>query len=207
VAVYSAEGHAQMGWNQMFYEWDFRGAEASFARALELAPGNATALRRAGVLAMNLGRLEDAITLYRRAIEQDPLSASNYHNLGLALHAADRFAEAEAAYCKALELAPQRVIAHAWLSVALLAQAKGEEAVAEALREPHESFRPWALAIIHHALGHRPESDAALDQLRDKHAEIGPVRSQRCTEREEKRTPRSSGSKEPTFNAMVVSPE
>ena len=31
----------------------------------------------------NLGRLEEAIALYRRAVEQDPLSAAAYHNLGL----------------------------------------------------------------------------------------------------------------------------
>jgi serine/threonine protein kinase/tetratricopeptide (TPR) repeat protein len=168
-----AEGHVQMGWLQMNNEWDFRGAEASFTRALALAPGNATALRSAGALVAILGRLEDAIALQRRAIEQDPLSANSYHSLGSSLYAADRFTEAEAAFHKALELTSQRVGTHACLSRTLLAQAKGEEAVAEALREPQELFRLWALAIVHHALGHRPESDAALNQLRDKYAEVG----------------------------------
>ena len=46
-----AEGHAQMGWIRTNYDWDWPGAEASFARALELAPGNGTALQRAGRLA------------------------------------------------------------------------------------------------------------------------------------------------------------
>jgi tetratricopeptide (TPR) repeat protein len=152
-------------------DWDFHGAEASCARALELAPGNATALRMAGTLALFLGRFEDGIALQRRAIEQDPLSAASYDNLGWALHSADRFAEAEAAYRKALELASQGVGTHAKLSLILLAQSKGEEALTEALRESDEAVRLWALAIVHHALGHRPESDAALDQLRDKYAE------------------------------------
>ena len=35
-----------MGWIQMSYDWDWRGAEASLRRALELAPGNADVLRR-----------------------------------------------------------------------------------------------------------------------------------------------------------------
>jgi TolB-like protein/tetratricopeptide (TPR) repeat protein len=166
-----AEGHAQMGWLQMSNEWDFRGAEASFTRALALAPGNATVLRMAGGLAQILGRFEDGIALQRRAIEQDPLSAASYHNLGSTLRLADRFTAAEAAYRKALELAPQFVATRAYLSLTLTAQAKGEEALAEALREPDEAFRLWALATVHHALGHRPESDAALDQLRGKYAE------------------------------------
>ena len=40
-----AEAHAQMGWIQMTHDWDWRGAEASYRRALELAPGNAAVLQ------------------------------------------------------------------------------------------------------------------------------------------------------------------
>jgi TolB-like protein/Tfp pilus assembly protein PilF len=160
-----AEGHAGMGWIQMLHDWDWRGAEASYRRALELAPGNAVVLRQAGVLALNLGRLDEAIGLARRAVEQDPLSASTYHNLGTALHATDRLAEAEAAYRKALELSPQRALTRAYLSLVVLAQGRGEEALAEALREPEEWARLLSLAIIHHVTGRRAESDAALQEL------------------------------------------
>ena len=41
------------------------------------------------------------------------------------------------------------------LSIVLLAQGRGEEALAEALREPEEWVRLCALAIIHHAAGRR----------------------------------------------------
>jgi hypothetical protein len=47
----------------------------------------------------------------------------------------------------------------------LLAQARGEEARVEALQEPEAWARAWALAIIHHALGHRPQSDEVLREL------------------------------------------
>jgi adenylate cyclase len=53
-----AEGHAQLGWIQMTHDRDWRGAAASYRRALELAPGNAAVLRRASALAANLGRLD-----------------------------------------------------------------------------------------------------------------------------------------------------
>ncbi|HET9326949.1 MAG TPA: tetratricopeptide repeat protein, partial [Candidatus Eisenbacteria bacterium] len=166
-----AEGHAGMGLIRVNHDWDWRGVEASFARALELAPGNATVLRWAGTLALSLGRLEEAIGLCRRALEQDPLSASAYSNLGLALIAAGRFAEAEAAYRKSLELAPQRISAHASLSLTLLAQSRGEEALAEAMQEPSELFRHWALAIVHHGLGQGAESVAALRELIEKYSD------------------------------------
>jgi len=165
-----AEAHARMGWIQMYHDRDSRGAEASFHRALELSPGNAEVLRGAGMLARTLGRRKEPVELLRRAVEQDPLSAVAYHTLGIALHDAGHFVEAEQAYRKALMLAPHRILARAGLSMALLAQQRGEDALAEALQEPHEPFRLWSLAMVHHGLGHSAESDAALAELIEKYS-------------------------------------
>jgi hypothetical protein len=38
------------------------------------------------------------------------------------------------------------------------------------MREPEEAFRLWALAIVHHALGHGAESDVALEELIEKYS-------------------------------------
>jgi len=160
-----AEAHSEMGWIQMSHDWNWRAAEASLRRALELAPGNATVLSAAGVLAANRGRLDEAIERYRETVQQDPLRAVAYVNLGGALHAHGRLAEAEAAYRKAIELAPERSNTPANLAVNLLAQGRVDEALAEVLREPEEVLRLWALAIIHHAAGRRNESNAALEAL------------------------------------------
>jgi serine/threonine protein kinase/tetratricopeptide (TPR) repeat protein len=164
------EGHAQMGWIQMSHDWDFRRAQASFTRALELSPGLARVLRLAGVLACALGGLEEGIGLFHRASEHDPLSASGYYNIGVAVYAAGRFAEAETAYRRALELAPQGTGMRASLSLTLLALGRGDEALAEALREPDESHRLRALTIVHHVLGSGAESDATLEGLIEKYA-------------------------------------
>ena len=166
-----AEGHAQMGWIQMAYDWHWRDAQASYARALRLAPGNATALRRAADLAANLGHVEEAIGLYGRAIDQDPLSLGTYQNLGLAFDAASRLAEAEVAYRKAIELSPQSAGTRACLALNLLAQGHSDEALTNALREPEDWLRLWALGIIHHTAGRPGEADAALHELIAKHGE------------------------------------
>lgn len=166
-----ADGHAQIGWIRLFRDWDWRGAEASLSRALELAPGSASVLRLSGVLASVLGRPEQAIGIFRRTLEQDPLSAAAYHSLGLALHATDDFGGAEEAFRKALELTPQRVGTRAHLALTALAGGRRDEALAEATQEPESGFRLWALAIIHRALGDGAASQAALERLIGEHAD------------------------------------
>jgi len=165
------EGHAQMGWILTVCDWNWKSAETSFARSIELAPGNALAIRWMAGLVGNLGRLDEAINLFQRSLERDPVSASTYNNLGLAFFAADRLTEAEEAYRKALELAPQRAVSHNNLALTLLALGRGEEALAEAMKEPADWGRRFALALVHHGLGHTEEADAALRELIDHHAD------------------------------------
>ena len=137
----------------MFYDWNWRGADASLGRALELAPGSSSVIRLSGVLAGILGRPDDAIGMFRRALDQDPLSAAAYHSLGLALHVVDDLPDAEEAFRKALDLAPQRIGTHAHLALTILARGRPEEALAEATREAEDGYRLWALAIVHRARG------------------------------------------------------
>jgi len=160
-----AEGHAALGWIQFSHDLDLRAAAASYARALELAPGNVLVLRRFCALATTIGHFDEAIRVGRRVVEQDPLSAVAYNNLGLALDAIDRLSEAENAYRKAIELGPQRTITRAVLAVNLMRQGRCEEALAEVSREPEEWGRLYASAMIFHALGYRAEADAALRDL------------------------------------------
>jgi TolB-like protein/Tfp pilus assembly protein PilF len=166
-----ADAHGQLAWISIFHDWDWRRAEASLARALELAPGSASVLRLSGVLESVLGRPQQAIAILRKALEQDPLSAAAYHSLGLALNAVDDFCGAEEAFRKALELAPQRIASHAYLSLTMSSQGRRDEALAEAAREPEAGYRLWAQALAHHAAGDETESEAALRQLTEGYAD------------------------------------
>jgi eukaryotic-like serine/threonine-protein kinase len=166
-----AEGHAELAWIRFVYDWDWRGAESAYARALQLAPGNLTILRRAGVLAATMGRLDAAIDLTRRAMEQDPLSSVAYTSHARLLVFAGRYVEAEEAHRKALELAPKRACGLAFLALAMSWQRRHEESIAEAMRELEEVWRLWALAIVYQVAGHTKESGTALHELSDKYAE------------------------------------
>ena len=165
------EAHARLGWIQARYDWDWARADASFARALELAPGNDGILAGAAGLAKAQGRFEEAVAHFRSALERDPLRASAYHTLGLAQLALGDWDEARASFQRALELAPRRAVSHACCSQALLALGRREEALEEAGREQEDAFRLWAVSIIEARTGHRAASDAAFQELSQKYAE------------------------------------
>jgi eukaryotic-like serine/threonine-protein kinase len=166
-----AEGHAQLGRIQVVHDWDLRGAEISYRRALDLAPGSSPVLDGASVLEYKLGRLDKALALSRRVLVQDPLSAAFWHNLGLACNAAGLLAESEKAFRKALELAPRRLVSSALLSLVLMDQGRADEALAQATLERDDFWRLWSLAILYVKLGRVADSDEALRKLTEEHAE------------------------------------
>ena len=167
-----ADGHAQLAWLRLFYDWDWRGAETSLARARELAPGSASVLRLSGVLANVLGRSDEAIGIFRLALQQDPLSAAVYHSLGVGLYVVDDFAGAEDAFRKALELAPHRIATRAHLGLTALARGLLDDALTEAAQEPEEGYRLWALALVHRGRGESIEAELVFKRLMDEHAEV-----------------------------------
>ncbi len=165
-----AEAHAQQGRIQAAHERDLAGAEASYLRAMELAPGSSSVLDGASVLAYKMGRMDEAIDLSRRVLAQDPLSAAFWHNLGLTCHAAGILDESEQAFRRALELAPQRFVSGALLAMVLLDQGRTDEALEQAMKEHDQFWRTWGLAIIYHTSGRDAESDEALRELTEEHA-------------------------------------
>ena len=67
-----AEAHAQLGRVQLTNDWDLEGAEASYRRALELAPGSSTVLDGASVLAYKLGYPTTPAIGLGQVVEDDP---------------------------------------------------------------------------------------------------------------------------------------
>ena len=159
------DAYTVFGTIQVFHDWDWAGADASYKRALALEPGDARTIRGAGLLAAHLGRLDQGINLFRKAIDQDPLNSNAYHDFGTILHYAGRQKEATAALSKALELAPEMVNAHGLLVRVYLAESRPQDALAEAEKEKHPVFRLLGLALAYQALGRKKEADSTLEEL------------------------------------------
>jgi tetratricopeptide (TPR) repeat protein len=165
------EAHAAMGAIRMFHDFDWKGADQSLKRALELAPGDARALRNAGVLARFVGQLDKALELLRRAATLDPLGVSAQLSLARTCHAAGLFDEAEAAASKAVEINPHGTRTQFVLAIGRLGQGRVDEAQAAIEREVHPSFRLLGLVIVHRAHGREAASRAALRELIDTDAD------------------------------------
>jgi len=166
-----AEGHAVLGLCRLANDRNWHGAEASFRRALELAPGNVLVLRHAAILAACLGRNDESIALLRRAVTLDPLSVPAQRLLGQRCLHAGLLKDAEAALQKTVELNPRGGFTYYWLGMSHLANGRAQEALSTFKREVNDVFSLLGLVIAEHALGHRAEADAALQSLCATHAD------------------------------------
>ena len=166
-----AEGHAVLGLCRLANDRNWRGAEASFRRALELAPSNVLVLRHSAILAACLGRNNESIALLQRAVTLDPLSVPAQRLLGQRCLYAGLLTDAEAAFEKTLELNPRGGFTHYWLGMSRLASGTREQALTAFKREENDVFLLLGVAIGEHALGHRPAAESALRELIAKHAD------------------------------------
>jgi len=168
----SAEAHAALGQIKTSYDWDWTGADASFKRALELAPGNAEVVSWASWLFLCLGRFDEAIQLGRRAVELDPLNGKAHFNLAYAAWSAGQLDETEVASRRILELNPDFPGGRQLLGWVYLTRSKPEAALHEMEQEKEPFWRRYGLALANHALGRKKEADAALAELIEKDHEV-----------------------------------
>lgn len=157
-----AEAHALLGRIHSAYDINIRAARASYAKALEHAPGSSVVIDGASILEFKLGNFDAALEMSRQVLAQDPLSGAVWHNLGLICHAAGLLEESERAFRRALELGRNRTVTTAMLSLVILDQGRQEKALQKAGAEPDIFWRGWAESIILNRLGRTEDADAAL---------------------------------------------
>lgn len=142
----SAEAHAALAVTRMYFDWDWPGAAASFARALDLDPGRApTHHAYAGFLSAQ-GRHEEALAAIERARRLDPLSAAVNGDVGWYFYLARRYDEAIVQYRKALDLEPRLAWVHAFLLDAYVQKGAFADARAEGLAALRADARSGAAA-------------------------------------------------------------
>jgi TolB-like protein/DNA-binding winged helix-turn-helix (wHTH) protein len=159
------DGHSALAPVFSICDWDWKGAEAELKRALDLAPGNATTLRKYSSIAYTFRRYDQALEFAQRAVLRDPLNAWNYSGLSFALGAKGRTGEAVAAARKAIDINPTAAGLHGLLTNALLGNGEPEAALVEVEREPDEGFRHMNYALIYEGLGRNQDADREIAAL------------------------------------------
>ena len=95
------EAHVALGILRTFYEWDWKGGEQAFRRAVELNPSDPHAWHNLANYLNVAGRREEAVSVRLRGIALDPLNARMRGILALELSGVGRHDEAFAEYERA----------------------------------------------------------------------------------------------------------
>lgn len=130
----NAEAHAVSGSIKRSFDWDLKGAEIAYRRALELDPNNPTVYQWYALTLAFAERYDESIALYRRALELDPLSPIINKSYGDVLSFARHFDEAIGQYQRVIELDPSFPYAHRELGTCYYFKNKKDEAIEEWLK-------------------------------------------------------------------------
>ncbi|MEP6590417.1 MAG: protein kinase [Gemmatimonadota bacterium] len=163
------EAHTSIGKVLCWFEWDFAGATASLAKAVEHNPNYAEAHFVYGSTLPAVGRLPEAIEEMRKALVLDPLSAHFSRWLGRFLLYAERHEAAIEQGRMTLEIEPSYFQAYLDIGAGELALGRTEAALA-AFRQGQSlatAVRSYDAMIVRAlvALGEREEAAAIMERL------------------------------------------
>ena len=124
------EAHTILGLVNLFYDWDWAGAERGFKRALEVNPGYADAHQMYGYYLAAMQRHDEAHNEMKRAHELEPLSLEKLIAIGEVLYYQRDHDKAIEQYRKALEMDPNSGFSHWALGRAYAEKSMYAEAIA-----------------------------------------------------------------------------
>lgn len=166
-----AEGHVSLAAVIEAYDWNWKGAEREYRRAIELNPALPAAHLWYGMFLRDQGRLAEALPELRRAAQLEPYSVMTSLNLAHGLMMEGNHATALEQAQRATEIAPELVTAHVILANAH--RALKQTAEADAALERAEQFsaaNPHGLAMLARAYarsGNREESRRLYGELEE----------------------------------------
>jgi Tfp pilus assembly protein PilF len=169
-----APAHMSLGNVKWARDWDWRGAEDEFRRALALEPENYEVSRRFSQYLRAMGRWEEAFAQIKRASEGDPLSVETNEGLAGTYYWAGRLEEATAQLQKTLEIEPNSVSTRHLLAEVYARRGLQREAIEEMRRAfvlSGDEESAEALAQDFRSLGFeqviRGLNEATLDHLKE----------------------------------------
>ena len=167
-----AEAHTSLGLIRFQYDWDWKGAEDEFRKAIDINPNYAPAHHFFADYLKAMGRFNEAIAEIEKARELDPLSLAINTGVGHVLYLSRQYDRAIEEYKGAVDLDPSFMATHVWFGRPYLEKGLFAEAIAEletAVRLSGEST--LALAMLGHGLasaGRRDEAIQILEKLKNR---------------------------------------
>jgi DNA-binding winged helix-turn-helix (wHTH) protein/TolB-like protein len=175
------EAHHSMARIKQWFDWDRRGAEEEFHRAIELQPSFLDAIISYSGFLTQEKRFDECLVQLKRAEEVDPLSIYVIHNFGFVFYLMGEYDKSIEQYNKALGLSPKFEGALSGLGADYIEKGMYEEATAVIKRaiefnplDQYVSELGYAYAVS----GRRDEATKQLETLErlSKHRYVSPVR-------------------------------
>ncbi len=156
-----------LGWISMVkmdgeYGWNWTAADEHMQKALSLEPNSIDVQSAAGRLAGSLGKLDQAVALFRQASAMDPLNQRGINAFAGILESAGHLQEAEVVVRHLYALNPDYEGIHSTIAWILLRQGNAAQALAEAEKETDEFWGGLIKHLSLYLLGRHVEADAAL---------------------------------------------
>ena len=145
--------------------FDWAGAEADAKQAVALDPTDPLVLSNYGFVLIGLGRLSEAIVMYRKALERDPLDDAAWKYLGEIFTAQHDYLAAYDAFSRAMSVNPANSFTKANLATLQLLDGKASEALTTCQTIDGEGFRDSCVAMAAHTLHDAKASQTALDAV------------------------------------------
>ncbi len=165
-----AQAHTSQAAVKLWYEWDWKGADREFRRAVELNPQEVTAHQWYSYYYLAMGQGEQALRQYRKALELDPLSLPVTTFYGQMLIFNRQYDQATEHLRKALEMDPGFGPAHYVLGLAQVHQGRYPGAIAEFEKaSPTMGGGPGStvgLAWVYATSGRKAEARKVLEETR-----------------------------------------
>jgi serine/threonine protein kinase/tetratricopeptide (TPR) repeat protein len=169
-----AEAHTSLAFATYVYDWDWRRAEQSFERALDLNPRHCEAHDWYALTLAAIGRFAEAVAEIERAMELDPLSLPIHHHAAWIFILARDYDRAIEVSRAALEMEPNFGLSHLWMGKAFGQKRMYEEALAalkKAAQSLPESVVSGALGYAYAVAGRRTRAEQYLRNLETLSAE------------------------------------
>ena len=164
-----AVGYLELADIKLYHDFDWKGAEETYQKALSLEPRNAEIIIGNASVNEAIGSWKEAARFYKQAIDLDPLKPIYYMGMGNNQTAVGKINEAILSFKKALEIDPRFQRAHMYQGINYLLLGRADLALKEMQQENNELFKTFGLALAYHALGRKHEADETLKEFTDKY--------------------------------------